>query len=588
MALWLKQSTAATVKLGPFVNSTDGVTVEDGLTISQADVRLSKNGGNIAQKNEASAATHDELGYYDVDLDATDTGTLGRLKVMVSESGALPVWQDFMVLPANTYDSLVSGSDYLQTDATQAEGADFTDTVQSSAAAALTAYDPPTNAEMEARTIPTADYFDPDNDAVANVTLVGTTTTNTDMRGTDSAATAAKLLAYIQLLARSDAAIETDNATELTEINANGGSGAGDYSAQTEAQEALRDWIGDGTNLTEAGGDGDHLTEAGGDGDHLTNIDLPDQTMNITGNITGNLSGSVGSVTGAVGSVTGNVGGNVVGSVASVTGDINTAAGTITNLDALDTAQDAEHGTTQAAIAALNDPTAGAIADAVWDETLADHLGAGSTGNALNAAGAAGDPWSTAIPGAYGAGTAGKIVGDNLNATVSSRSSHTANNVRDAILADSTPFNGADIAAILTDTGTTLPGTLTTILADTNELQTDWTNGGRLDLLIDAILEDTGTTIPALIAALENISAAQVNAEVLDVLNVDTFSELASVPNAAATITQILRWLYALSRNKMTQTATTTTLRNDADDGTIATSSSLSDDGTTFTRPEWS
>ena len=61
----------------------------------------------------------------------------------------------------------------------------------------------------------------------------------------------------------------------------------------------------------------------------LTNIDLPDQTMNITGNITGNLSGSVGSVTGAVGSVTGavgsvtgNVGGNVAGSVASVTAAI--------------------------------------------------------------------------------------------------------------------------------------------------------------------------------------------------------------------------------------------------------------------------
>ena len=120
-------------------------------------------------------------------------------------------------------------------------------------------------------------------------------------------ATAAKLLKYIQLLARSDAAIAADNATELTAINADGGSGAGDYSNQTEANEAIRDHIGDGTNLTEAGGDGDHLTEAGGDGDHLTEaggdgdhltaINLPNQTMDITGDITGNLSGSVGSVT---------------------------------------------------------------------------------------------------------------------------------------------------------------------------------------------------------------------------------------------------------------------------------------------------
>ncbi len=62
----------------------------------------------------------------------------------------------------------------------------------------------------------------------------------------------------------------------------------------------------------------------------------------------------------------------------------------------------------------------------VWDDTLAEHLASGSTGAALNAAGGAGDPWSTALPGAYGAGTAGKIVGDNLNATVSSRASQTS------------------------------------------------------------------------------------------------------------------------------------------------------------------
>ena len=34
---------------------------------------------------------------------------------------------------------------------------------------------------------------------------------------------------------------------------------------------------------------------------------------------------------------------------------------------------------------------------------------------------------------------------------------------------------------------------LAAIVTDTNELQTDWANGGRLDLIIDAILDDTGT-----------------------------------------------------------------------------------------------
>lgn len=113
MTMWLKQSTAVTVKMGPFVDSTDGATAETGLTISQADIRLSKNGGNIAQSNNAAGATHDELGYYDIPLDTTDTNTLGTLRVLISESGALPVWQDFMVVPANVWDSLF-GADKLQ------------------------------------------------------------------------------------------------------------------------------------------------------------------------------------------------------------------------------------------------------------------------------------------------------------------------------------------------------------------------------------------------------------------------------------------------------------------------------------------
>ena len=49
---------------------------------------------------------------------------------------------------------------------------------------------------------------------------------------------------------------------------------------------------------------------------------------------------------------------------------------------------------------------------------------------------------------------------------------------------------------------------------------------------------------------------------------------------------QLVNWLGALSRNKITQNSTTQTLRNDADAGNIATST-VSDDGTTATRGEW-
>jgi len=157
--------------------------------------------------------------------------------------------------------------------------------------------------------------------------------------------------------------------------------------------------------------------------------------------------------------------------IAAILADTNALQTDLTDggrLDLLIDAIKAKTDTLPAAPAATGDiPASSAIAAAVWDETLSGHLGAGSTGNALNAAGSAGDPWSTALPGAYGEGTAGKIVGDNINATVSSRSSHDAAAVKTAIEA-----GGSSLAQIL---------------ADTSELQTDLTDGGRLDLLVDAI-----------------------------------------------------------------------------------------------------
>ena len=70
-------------------------------------------------------------------------------------------------------------------------------------------------------------------------------------------------------------------------------------------------------------------------------------------------------------------------------------------------------------------PAAAAIADAVWDANLNDHNSPSTAGNKLNAASAAGDPWTASLEG-YGAGSAGHLLATNLNATVSSRASHTA------------------------------------------------------------------------------------------------------------------------------------------------------------------
>lgn len=121
MATWLRVSTAVEVAIGPFLDSVDGSSIENGLTITQPDIRLKKNGGAWAQKNAAQTLTHEENGWYEISLDATDTNTLGILIVVVHEAGALPVWREFLVVTANVYDTFFS-TDLLQVDLTQLLG----------------------------------------------------------------------------------------------------------------------------------------------------------------------------------------------------------------------------------------------------------------------------------------------------------------------------------------------------------------------------------------------------------------------------------------------------------------------------------
>jgi hypothetical protein len=66
-------------------------------------------------------------------------------------------------------------------------------------------------------------------------------------------------------------------------------------------------------------------------------------------------------------------------------------------------------------------PSSGTIAAAVWDLATSGHTTSGTFGAAMVAAGGAGDPWSTLLPGSYGAGTAGFIIGNRIDATISSR-----------------------------------------------------------------------------------------------------------------------------------------------------------------------
>ncbi len=112
-------------------------------------------------------------------------------------------------------------------------------------------------------------------------------------------------------------------------------------------------------------------------------------------------------------------------------------------------------------------------------------------------------------------GSIGKLLVDNINATISSRlasASYTAPldaaGTRSAVGLASANLD-AQLDALPTavenrqemDANSTQ---LAAIVADTNELQTDWANGGRLDLLIDAIKAQTDL-LPAAPAATGDI-----------------------------------------------------------------------------------
>src|SRR5262245_26528903 len=113
----LKQNTATTILVGPFVDIDGGALT--GLTLSQADVQLWKEGGTTtAQKNDSTTCTDRGNGMYTCPINTTDTNTLGILEVTVLDAGALPYSKTFNVVPANVWDSMF-GSDKLQVDAVE-------------------------------------------------------------------------------------------------------------------------------------------------------------------------------------------------------------------------------------------------------------------------------------------------------------------------------------------------------------------------------------------------------------------------------------------------------------------------------------
>jgi hypothetical protein len=81
-------------------------------------------------------------------------------------------------------------------------------------------------------------------------------------------------------------------------------------------------------------------------------------------------------------------------------------------------------------------------------------------------------------------------------------------------------------------------------------------------------------------------TAAEINAEVVDALNVDTYAEPGQeAPGATISLAKKISYLYKAFRNKVTQTSTTMSLFAD-DASTVDQKATVSSDGSTFTRNE--
>jgi hypothetical protein len=161
-------------------------------------------------------------------------------------------------------------------------------------------------------------------------------------------------------------------------------------------------------------------------------------------------------------------------------------------------------------IAAASGATPAQIADAVWDELAGDHTGSTT----------------------FGGKNQNNVPSETLNdykADVSGLATSAALATHDAKLdtVDTVVDAIKAVTDLLPDAGAL--NDLALILADTNELQGDWTDGGRLDLILDAvkvdtaaILVDTGTTIPATLAGLATAAALATVDSNVDAILVDT------------------------------------------------------------------
>lgn len=330
----LRQSTASqSVKLGPFLDDTDGKTPETALTIANTDIKISKAGGAYGNKN-SGGGTHDVNGEYTITFDATDTATVGSLKVSCVVAGALPVWDEWRVVEEAVYDALFDAA--------------------------------------------SAGYST--LDAAGIRAALGLASANLDTQ-----------LGDVPTLAEMNSA--------FTEIK------GASWNSATDTLEAIRD-RGDAAWTTATGFstlDAAGVRAAVG----LASANLDTQLGDVP--TLGEMTAAFTEIKGATWATT--------DTLEAIRDRGDAAWTTATGFSTLDAA--GVRAAVGLASANLDSQFSG-IPASIWNANLGTYSGtAGSTAEALAAAGGSGDPWVTPLPGAYTAGQAGYIVGTFLDAAIS-------------------------------------------------------------------------------------------------------------------------------------------------------------------------
>jgi len=474
---FLKADTAVKVVIGPCVAVADGFTPVTTLSLSTADeAELIKH--DAASVTDISASTFAAItsadGYYNLSLTTGNVDTEGMLTILINDDSlCLPILARFTVVNANVFDSLFAAAttDYLQVDTIQVTGtaqtandngadinAILVDTaeigaagaglsavpwnsswdteVQSECADALTAYDPPTRAEL------TTDKNSIITEIDANETKIDTLDTvadgiQTDLsNATDGLGALKTLIDAIQtdlgdfsgrtndqtlldVLGVPDVAGKDLHTLLVTDRLDNATYGLSALETLVDQVEGYADLIDDATNglaaiKAEVEGLGgaamrgtDNAATATALSTHDSKLDTADTAIDAVQTDLDNATDGLGALKGLIDGLN-----NI--STAQVGTEVDTSLSDI-NLDHLmktavadrDVMAEVVDGTVLANIMTKTDGdtsdfdpdsdsleairdnqsgSAASIADAVWDEAIADHQAAGTTGEALEEA----------------------------------------------------------------------------------------------------------------------------------------------------------------------------------------------------------